>query len=48
MNAEQIVLTYTADDAAAAVLDRMGPGDVVLVKGSLATRMEQVTQRLLA
>ena len=46
--AEQIVITYTAEDAAAAVLDRLGPGDVVLVKGSLATRMEQVTRRLLA
>ena len=45
--ADQIVITYTAEDAARAVLDRLGPGDVVLVKGSLATRMEQVTRALL-
>ena len=47
MSADQIVITYTAEDAARAVLDRLGPGDVVLVKGSLATRMEQVTRALL-
>jgi len=47
MTADQIVITYTAEDAARAVLDRLGPGDVVLVKGSLATRMEQVTRALL-
>ena len=47
MAADQIVITYTAEDAARAVLDRLGPGDVVLVKGSLATRMEQVTRALL-
>jgi alanine racemase len=45
--AEQVVVTYTAEDAARAVLDRVGPGDVVLIKGSLATRMEQVVRLLL-
>jgi UDP-N-acetylmuramoyl-tripeptide--D-alanyl-D-alanine ligase len=45
--ADQVVVTYTAEDAARAVLDRLGPGDVVLVKGSLATRMEQVVRLLL-
>ncbi len=48
MNADQVVITYTAEDAARAVLDRLGPGDVVLVKGSLATRMEQVVGLLMA
>jgi len=48
MEAEQVVVTYTAEDAARAVTDRAGPGDVVLVKGSLATRMEQVTRLLMA
>jgi alanine racemase len=48
MGSEQVVITYTAEDAARAVLERLGPGDVVLVKGSLAIRMEQVTRLLLA
>ncbi len=46
--ADQIVVTYTAEDAAEAALGGLGPGDVVLVKGSLATRMEQVTRLLMA
>jgi Alr-MurF fusion protein len=46
-NSEEVVVTYTAQDAAREVLDRLGPGDVVLVKGSLATRMEQVVRLLL-
>ena len=48
MDPGQVVITYTAEDAARAVLERLGPGDVVLVKGSLAIRMEQVTRLLLA
>ncbi len=45
---EQVLITYTAEDAARAVRERVGPGDVVLVKGSLAARMEQVVRLLLA
>ncbi len=48
LRAEQVIVTYTAEDAARAVLGSLGPGDVVLIKGSLATRMEQVTQALMA
>ncbi len=48
MAAEQVIVTYTAEDAARAVLARLGPGDVVLIKGSLATRLEQVTRLLMA
>lgn len=48
MNSSQVVVTYTAEDAARAVLDQLAPGDVVLIKGSLATRMEQVTRMLMA
>jgi alanine racemase len=44
----QVVNTYTAEDASRAALNELGPGDVVLIKGSLATRMEQVTAGLLA
>jgi len=45
---EQVVVTYTAEDAAKAVLKDLGPGDIILVKGSLATRMEQVARLLMA
>ena len=48
MRADQVIVAYTAEDAARAVLERLGPGDVVLVKGSLATRMEQVVRLLMA
>ncbi|MCX6033229.1 MAG: alanine racemase [Chloroflexi bacterium] len=48
MSADQVIVTYTAEDAARAVLNQLGPGDVALVKGSLATRMEQVVRPLLA
>ncbi len=47
LGADQVVVTYTAEDAAHAVLERLAPGDVVLVKGSLATRMEQVVRLLM-
>jgi len=45
---DQVVVTYTAEDAARAVLADLGPGDIILVKGSLATRMEQVVRLLMA
>ena len=45
---DQVVATYTAEDAAQAALNGLGPGDVVLIKGSLATRMEQVVRLLMA
>ena len=47
MPADQVVVTYTPEDAARAVLERLAPGDVTLVKGSLATRMEQVVRLLM-
>jgi alanine racemase len=43
-----VVVTYTAEDAARAALVDLGPGDIVLVKGSLATRTEQVVRLLMA
>ena len=45
---ECVVVTYTAEDAARAALSGLGPGDIALVKGSLATRMEQVVRLLMA
>ena len=42
------MVTYTAADAVAALRPLLEPGDVVLIKGSAETRMEQVTAGLLA
>jgi Alr-MurF fusion protein len=47
MPADQVIVTYTPEDAARAVLERLAPGDVTLVKGSLATRMEQIVRLLM-
>jgi alanine racemase len=44
----RVHITYTADDAVAAVLPYLAPGSVVLVKGSAVARMEQVVAGLLA
>ena len=46
--AERVVVTQRAQDAVDAVLPQLGPETVVLVKGSAVTRMEQVTQGLMA
>lgn len=40
-------VTFTSNDAAAAVEDLLSPDTVVLVKGGPVTRMERVVQRLL-
>ncbi|MCC7207290.1 MAG: alanine racemase [Anaerolineae bacterium] len=48
MNRARVRITFSAQDAAAAVADSLGPDDVVLVKGSQSARMEQVTRLLLA
>jgi alanine racemase len=48
LTADRVVATYTAEDAAQAVLAGLGPGDIILVKGSLTTRMEQVVRLLMA
>ncbi len=46
--ADRVLATYTAEDAARAALADLGPGDIILVKGSLSTRMEQVVRLLMA
>ena len=46
--AERVAITFTPEDAAAEASRRLGPGAVVLIKGSAAARMERVVERLLA
>ena len=43
---DRIAVTFTAGDAAAEVVPHLGPDAVVLVKGSAASRMERVVERL--
>lgn len=45
---DRIAVTFTADDAVAAVLPHLSPETVVLAKGSAVARMEQVVAGLLA
>jgi alanine racemase len=47
MPADQVIVTHIPEDAARAVLERLAPGDVALIKGSLATRMEQIVRLLM-
>lgn len=46
--ADQILVTYTAEDAIRGLSHRLERGDVVLVKGSIESRLEQVVGGLLA
>lgn len=43
----RIHMTYSAQDAAQSIKDKLGPNDIVLVKGSQAARMERVVRELL-
>jgi alanine racemase len=45
---ERIFVTYTVDDAVRSIAERVGPGDLILVKGSMEARMERVVEKLLA
>jgi UDP-N-acetylmuramoyl-tripeptide--D-alanyl-D-alanine ligase len=45
---EQVIESASNSEAVAALLARVGPGDVVLVKGSRAMAMEEIVERLLA
>ena len=48
LDADRVAITFTPEDAAAAVVPRLGPDTVVLVKGSAVARMERVVEQLLA
>jgi alanine racemase len=43
-----VSVTFTADDAVAAVQDLLSPDTVILVKGGASVRLERVVQKLLA
>ncbi|NLD42958.1 MAG: alanine racemase [Chloroflexi bacterium] len=45
---EQVVVTYAPEDAVRALRERLGAGDLVLLKGSATARLEAVTRELLA
>ena len=47
LDPDQVTVTYTTEEAVAAVLPHLGPGALTLVKGSAAARMERVVERLL-
>jgi alanine racemase len=44
----QVLVTYTAKDAVRYLEPRLQPGDVVLIRGDVETRMEEVVEGLLA
>jgi len=48
LSCERILVTYTARDAVRHLTPKLGPGDVVLVKGDVEARMEQVVAGLMA
>ncbi len=48
LDAARVAVTYTTEDAVRAASEGLGEGDIVLVKGGMAARMEQVVARLLA
>jgi alanine racemase len=46
--ADRVLVTYTAQDTIRGVTPRLHPGDTILVKGALESRMEHVVAGLLA
>ncbi len=48
MDPAKVVVTYRAEDVLAAVEPHLGPGTIVLAKGSAVTRMERVVAGLMA
>jgi alanine racemase len=48
LDRDRVFVTYRADDAVRSIADEIRPGDVVLVKGDVEARLEEVTEGLLA
>jgi alanine racemase len=48
LSASQVLMTYTAEDTLRGLAGHLRPGDTVLVKGPVESRMEQVVAGLLA
>jgi alanine racemase len=46
LSRERVFVTYTTDDAVRCIAGLIEPGDVVLVKGDVEARMEEVVERL--
>jgi alanine racemase len=45
---DRVFITYSTDDAVHSIVNMIDSGDVVLIKGALETRMEDVVEKLLA
>lgn len=48
LSRDRIFVTYSTDDAVRSVSGSIQPGDVVLIKGDVEARMEEVVERLVA
>lgn len=45
---DRVFVTYSTEDAVHSIVNMIGSGDVVLIKGALESRMEEVVEKLLA
>jgi alanine racemase len=48
LHRDRIFVSYSTEDAVRSIADMVAPGDVILIKGSVESRMEDVVEQLLA